>query len=293
MSTGRPSTGGIDDKGMQLDLVLRDVAAETGCLMSMLLALPVVAWEKATPAEGWTVRDQVSHLTFSDNAAYLALTDRAAFTQLLAQSQPDPIAFVDRANIPGRTTGVPELLGGFVQARVQMVHSLRAVDRHTRVPWFGPPMSVLSFVTARLMETWAHGQDVRDALGAETVATDRLRHIADIGVRALPNSFRAHGRPIPAAPVRVEITGPSGELWVWGERGAKNRVTGSALDFCLVVTQRRHPGDTDVSTEGAVAAEWISIAQAFAGPPGAGRGAGQFSGRPAEPAAALGDERHD
>lgn len=276
MNTGNPSIGGIGDKGVQLELVLRDVAAETGCMMSLLLPLPVVAWEKATPAEGWTVRDQVSHLTFSDNAAYLALTDRAAFNRLLAEAQPDPVAFVDRANIPGQGIGVPQLLGGFVQTRVQMVQALRSVVPQTRVPWFGPPMSVLSFVAARLMETWAHGQDIRDALDADMVATDRLRHIVDLGVRTLPNSFRAHGRPIPAAPVRVEVTGPTGELWVWGDEGAANRVTGSALDFCLVITQRRHPQDTDVITSGPVAAEWIAIAQAFAGPPGPGRRAGQF-----------------
>ena len=74
MSTGRPSIGGVDDKSVRLELLLRDVAAETGCLMSLLLPLPVVAWEEATLAEGWTVRDQVSHLTFSDNAAYLLTT---------------------------------------------------------------------------------------------------------------------------------------------------------------------------------------------------------------------------
>lgn len=277
MSEGNTNGRGDADGGVQLELLLRDLAEETGSLMSLLLPLPVAAWEKETPAEGWTVRDQVSHLTFSDNAAFLVLTDRAAFNRLLAEAQPDPVAFVDRANIPGRDLSVPQLLGGFVQARVQMMQALRSVNPRTRLPWFGPPMSVLSFVTARLMETWAHGQDIRDALGADMVATDRLKHIAHLGVRALPNSFRAHGKPAATAPVRVEVTGPAGELWVWGDEGAANRVTGSALDFCLVVTQRRHPQDTDVITSGPVAAEWISIAQAFAGPPGCGRRAGQFS----------------
>ncbi len=121
------------------------------------------------------------------------------------------------------------------------------------------------------METWAHGQDVADALGVTREPTARLRHVAHLGVRALPYSYTVWGREVPAAPVRVELTAPDGGLWTWGPEGAADRVTGPALDFCLLVTQRRHRADTAVAATGAVAQEWLEIAQAFAGPPGPGR----------------------
>src|SRR5581483_1899213 len=123
---------------------------------------------------------------------------------------------------------------------------------------------------------WAHGQDVADALGVERRATDRLKHVAHIGVRALPFAYNVHGRDVPGDPVRVELESPSGEIWTWGPEDAANVVRGSALDFALVVTQRRHRDDTDLVVEGPVADEWMSIAQAFAGPAGPGRKPGQF-----------------
>jgi uncharacterized protein (TIGR03084 family) len=138
-------------------------------------------------------------------------------------------------------------------------------------------MSLASFATARLMETWAHGQDVADALGARREPTQRLKHIAHIGVRTRGFSYAQHGRTAPDGDVRVELDAPDASRWTWGSEDAPDRVTGPALDFCLVVTQRRHVADTALKTEGPLAEEWLSIAQAFAGSPGAGRQPGQFS----------------
>jgi uncharacterized protein (TIGR03084 family) len=140
-------------------------------------------------------------------------------------------------------------------------------------------MSAASSITARIMETWAHGQDVADALGAERAPSDRLRHVAFIGARALPNSYQARGLPVPETTVRVELEAPSGGVWAFGPEGAPDSVRGPALDFCLAVTQRRHLDDLDLELQGAVATEWMSIAQAFAGPPGPGRQPGQFAAR--------------
>ena len=145
------------------------------------------------------------------------------------------------------------------------------------MPWYGPAMGARSFITARLMETWAHGQDVVDALGAERPPTDRLRHVAHIGVGARPFSYVANGREPNPAPIRVELVGPHGDDWTWGPEDAPDRVTGPALDFCLLVTQRRHRDDVAVVAEGAAADEWLDIAQSFAGPPGEGRRPGQFA----------------
>jgi uncharacterized protein (TIGR03084 family) len=130
-------------------------------------------------------------------------------------------------------------------------------------------------VTARLMETWAHGQDVADTLGTSRQPTDRLRHVAHIGVRARDYAYHVNGLTPPDEAFRVELTGPSGDTWVWGPEQAVQRVTGPSLDFCLLVTQRRHRDDLTVTAEGSEAEHWLTIAQAFAGPPGAGRSAGE------------------
>ncbi|MCX0270363.1 TIGR03084 family metal-binding protein, partial [Nocardia zapadnayensis] len=145
------------------------------------------------------------------------------------------------------------------------------VPADAKVPWFGPPMRPGSMATARLMETWAHGQDVADALGVSREPTDRLRSVAHIGVRTRDFAYTVRELPVPATEFRVELRAPSGELWSWGPVEAPERVTGPALDFCLLVTQRRHPDDLALRTTGAEAARWLTIAQAFAGPPGSGR----------------------
>ncbi len=128
-------------------------------------------------------------------------------------------------------------------------------------------MGAKSFLTARLMECWAHGQDVADALGVERAATDRLRHVARLGVITRGWSYVNRGLEPPADEVRVELIGPSGARWRFGPDDATGVVTGPALDFCLVVTQRRHPDDTALQVTGDVARDWLERAQAFAGPP--------------------------
>jgi len=146
-----------------------------------------------------------------------------------------------------------------------------ALDAGTTLPWYGPPMSAASSVTARLMETWAHGQDVVDAVGAIREPTSRLRNVAHLGVATYGWSHRVHGQEPPTTPVRVELTAPDGAQWTWGPADAADRVTGSALNFCLLVTQRRHRADLALVANGPVADRWLDVAQAFAGPPGSGR----------------------
>jgi uncharacterized protein (TIGR03084 family) len=228
----------------------------------------------ATPAPGWTIRDQISHLWFFDQRALLALIDPDAFRLDAAQVLK---VGADAANEQGRALAAGELLDRWRSDRRRLVDHARTVDPKLRVPWYGPDMGARSFITARLMETWAHGQDCVDALHVHREPTDRLRHIAHIGVGARPFSYIANGRLPNEAPVRVELVGPSGDTWTWGPADAADRVTGPALDFCLLVIQRRHRDDVAVVAEGAAADEWLDIAQSFAGPPGAGRQPGQFA----------------
>jgi uncharacterized protein (TIGR03084 family) len=259
-----------------LAALAEDVAAETAALRAILDPLPDASWLLPTPAPGWTIADQVGHLAYFDEVAVTSATDSDAFADYLATLNaaggvdPDVIASRLRRLAPA------SLRDWFASARAHLLTAFADLDPAARVPWFGPPMSVASSLTARLMETWAHGQDIADTVGVQREPTHRLRHVAHIGVGARAFSYVAHGLPVPADPVRVELVAPSGEQWTWGPADAPDRVTGPALDFCLLVTQRRHRSDTAVTASGAVAEQWLTIAQAFAGPPGAGRAPGQF-----------------
>ena len=257
-----------------MDAICDDLADEHDNLDSVVAGLSEAQWSVSTPAAGWAVRDQISHLWFFDQRAAMALRDPDAFA---ADMKWLMAAGGTAASVtPGREMSGVELLAAWRRDRADLLDLARATDPTVRVLWYGPAMAARSFVTARLMETWAHGQDVADALGVRRTATARLKHVAHIGVRARPFSYMINALPMPAEPVYVALTGPDGSLWEWGEPAA-DRVTGDALDFCLVVTQRRHRDDTRLVVEGAGAVEWIGIAQAFAGEPGGGRVAGQFT----------------
>jgi uncharacterized protein (TIGR03084 family) len=262
-----------------LPALLADLAAETADLRLIVDPLAEPDWRLPTPAPGWTIADQVSHLVHFDEVAVTAATDADAFAALLGSVNADGGVSPDRIAAQYRDRTGAQLLGWFSRRRGELLQVFAGLDPAARVPWFGPPMSVASSVTARLMETWAHGQDIADTVGVQRAPTHRLRHVAHIGVGARAFSYAAHRLPMPAEPVLVELVAPSGELWTWGPADAANRVTGPALDFCLLVTQRRHRADTAVLAQGPAADQWLTIAQAFAGPPGSGRRPGQFAAR--------------
>jgi uncharacterized protein (TIGR03084 family) len=253
------------------------LAAEGDDLDGMVAALDDAGWRTPTPAPGWTVAHQIAHLAWTDEIAILAIIDAVRFAAEVRLALADPTGAVDTAAAEGATQPPAELLHRWRQGRARLIEAVRGVPDGTKLPWFGPPMSAASMATARLMETWAHGQDVADALGIARVPTDRLRHVAHIGVRTIGFAFTVRGRPAPAEPFRVELTGPGGEHWTWGPDDQVNVITGPALDFCLLVTQRRHPDDLRLTVVGERALEWVPIAQAFAGLPGDGRQAGQFA----------------
>ena len=260
--------------------LLTDLSAETKAVRDLVVRLDDAGWDVATPSAGWAIRDQISHLAYFDEAAARAAADPGRFRAEAAALMragprfPDEIAHRYRHLPPG------DLLAWFDGARGRYIATLLRADPAARLPWYGPDMSAASSVTARLMETWAHGQDVADALGVRRAPTGRLRHVAYLGVHTFGFSFRLHGRPVPDPAVRVELAAPGGTTWAWGPAGARDRVAGPTLDFCLVVTQRRHLADTALEVRGPVATEWMSIAQAFAGAPGRGRSPGQFTDGP-------------
>lgn len=257
-------TGSSDVVGALCD----DLLAERRELLDAL-SPSTVAWDEPTPAPGWAVIDQITHLAHFDDMAQLAIVDPAAFSS--ARAGVDVAAMVEAVRVRHHDLDGARAWTWLDTSGRSLVDAARLAPPTSRVPWYGPAMSLASAVSARLMETWAHGQDIADALGWHREPSARLHAIAHLAVRAFPNSFVTHGLDVPDRPVAVRLGAPDGSVWQFGPADADDTIEGTALDFCLVATQRRHRDDTSLVARGSVADTWLDIAQAFAGPPGAGR----------------------
>ncbi|MGN6783368.1 MAG: TIGR03084 family metal-binding protein [Marmoricola sp.] len=258
-----------------LDALLADLAAEGSDLDALVAPLDGAGWRSPTPAEGWDVATQIAHLAWTDEAAIAASRaasgEPAEWSAVVTTAMEDVGGFVDTVAYAGAQAAPVDLLDRWRTGRRNLEGALRSVPSGARLPWFGPPMSTVSMATARLMETWAHGLDVADALGVVREPTARIRHVAHIGVRTRDFAFVNNGLEPPAEEFRVDLTGPDGDTWSWGPEGAAQSVRGPAYDFCVLVTQRRHRDDLALRATGPDAERWLTIAQAFAGPAGGGR----------------------
>jgi uncharacterized protein (TIGR03084 family) len=259
---------GVADRAKLLGDLLADLRAEGETLDAVVADLEDTAWLTPTPAEGWTVATQIAHLDWTNAQALRALADPEGFTATVEQVRGRLDRLVDdEARV--RASAAPEqVLDGWRRSREALSRALTGHPDGVKIPWFGPPMSATSLATARIMETWAHGLDVTDALGLAPSVSPRLRHVADLGVRTRDFAFAQHGLRGPAGPIRVELAAPDASAWAWGPEDAAQRVTGPALDFCLRVTRRRHRADLALQATGPDADRWLDVAQAFAGPAG-------------------------
>lgn len=256
---------------MDVSGILADLLAEQAALDDVMVTLSDEQWSTPTPSPRWTVTDQIAHLTYFDGAAALAIEDADAFAAereaLLARAVAGGDLEIDELTLGTYRAMTPaDLLAAWRANRARLATAGEKLTNSSRVPWYGPAMSGRSFLTARLMECWAHGQDIVDAVGASRPATDRLRHIAQLGYITRGWSYMNRGETPPEGTVQVVLTGPGGDVWTFGHDGADDVVRGPALDFCLVVTQRRHLDDTEL-TCGQLGRDWLLRAQAFAGGP--------------------------
>jgi uncharacterized protein (TIGR03084 family) len=253
------------------DALRDDLADQVAALAAVVDPLASQDLLTPTPAEGWDIADQLGHLAAFDEHGTTAMVDPDRFRADLAHALDtgtDPVA---AATARGRDLGPGGCRDWWHTASATLARAAAGLEPRQRLPWYGPDMGAMSFLTARLMETWAHGQDVRDALGLEPEASRRLRHVADIGVRARPFSYAIRAMEVPSTPIRVALVAPDGQEWAWGDEAAADVVSGPAIDFCLLVTQRRHRDDLSLLVSGPAAEEWLGIAQAFAGGPTDGR----------------------
>lgn len=277
-----------------IEKLIEDLRTEQEAVDALLAQVDESAWATDTPAEGWKVQDQVAHLTYFDAAVTESITDPAAFTAKLPARAEDA-DYVNTVAKPLVALPPSELWECWKSGREAMYTAFRNADPKARYPWYGPPMSIASACTARIMETWAHGQDIADGLGVRRPASSNVAHVVFIGYKARPFAYANRGMDLPDADVRLELTMPDGSDLVLGESGRSNPaaagmgsmgasgvgehlnvIRGSALDTALLVTQRRHRDDTSLVARGPLAEEFLDVAQAFAGPPGGGREPGQF-----------------
>ncbi len=254
-----------------LEQVLADLSSEGDALEALVAPLDEAGWRTPVPAEGWDIATTIVHLAWTDECAVAAGTDKEAWDALVLRAIGDPNGFVDAEALAGAQATGAEILARWRAGRPALVTMLRTYPEGQKLPWFGPPMSPTSMGTARFMETWAHALDVYDALGVSYEPTDRIRHVAHLGVRTRNFSFGVHELEPPAEEFRIDLVAPSGEVWSYGPEDAAQTLTGSAYDFCLLVTQRRNRADLDLVATGTDVDRWLDIAQAFAGPSGTGR----------------------
>ncbi|MGE0681651.1 MAG: TIGR03084 family metal-binding protein [Candidatus Binatia bacterium] len=247
-----------------------DFREESDALFALLDSLDEQDWEKQTQFKKWTINDVVAHLHFGDYAANLSLQDSAAFkdfTRSFAAASKRGVGHLasTHAWLEGAKNRV--LLQRWQDFAQAMADRFAIADPKQRVPWFGPAMSVRSSITARLMETWAHGQAVYDVLGKARSNTDRIKNIVVLGINTFGWTFTNRGLAVPTDIPYVRLTAPSETLWEWNQPNQENLIEGSAVEFCQVVTQVRNIADTTLRVVGETATFWMSLAQCFAGSP--------------------------
>ncbi|MFJ5228492.1 TIGR03084 family metal-binding protein [Kitasatospora sp. NPDC088391] len=247
-----------------------DLATEGAELAALVAGLPPGRWSAPTPSPGWTVRHQVAHLSMVARLVALAVRDPAAFERATAPVRSDFEAGMTALLDEELALPEGELTDRWARNRAAAEQALAAVPRPEPVPWLAGPLPASVLAAAGLMELFAHGHDVRDALGLPHEHTDRIGHVAFLGTRTRDLAHHLRGLEPPAEPFRYELTAPSGVRWDFGPADAEQRVTGPAVDFCLLVTRRRHRADLALTATGAAADRWLDIAQTYMGPPGPG-----------------------
>jgi uncharacterized protein (TIGR03084 family) len=238
--------------------VLGDLTREQTDLYQLLVSLTEDDWRRVTSAAGWDVRDQVSHLADTEEIARDTATDGPrAVSAEVARHGGETQAMLDAGVDRGRSMTPAEALDWWWTAAAYNRETLASLDSSVRVPW-GLGMGWRAFVTARLMEHWAHGLDIRIAVNRPGTDTARLRHVAWLGVSAIPYAFSVAGVEPPSGhTLRVEVVAPHDvaastgaadgaheQVWTFGPEDATDRISGPAGEWCRRVVQRATRAET-------------------------------------------------
>lgn len=256
--------------------VIAALTAEGDQVDGWLAGLDAADWARETPAVGWTIAHQIAHLSFIFKLAGTAASDPELFAAMTAAASEDFQGAVNAALNLYLPAEPEELFARWKAERTDAIKALDALPRNQIVPWLVRPLPAFVLASAGIMELFGHGQDIADTLEVQPVRTDGLQHLVTFAVLTWDFGYQARGLSTPDTQFRFEITGPSGARWEYGPADATERISGPAVDFCQLVTRRRHHADLDVVATGEEATRWLSIAQAYRGPAGDGRAPGQF-----------------
>ncbi len=246
-----------------------DFLDESAALFALLAPLAETDFDTPTQFKGWTINNILRHLHVWNIAADLSLRDETAFGAFISAM----MAGVRGGKLPEFEAAYLNDLSGhdlknaWIKRATQIAGAFAAADPKLRVKWVGPEMSALSSITARLMETWAHAQAIYDVLGVERLDTDRIANIVRLGVNTWGFTWKNRRMEPPGPMPFLRLQAPSGVIWQYGEESESGMITGTATEFCQVVTQCRNIVDTVLEVNGEVAHQWMAVAQCFAGPP--------------------------
>lgn len=246
-----------------------DFKTESDALYALMREMDEAAFDAPTQFKGWTLNNVLEHLHMWNWAANESYVDEHNFAAWLSEAMTAIGQSSMRAYEADWNGGVKgrDLLEKWYGFYTDMAARFVEIDPKKRLKWAGPDMSARSSISARLMETWAHGQEVFDQLGAVRDNKDTIRSIAVLGTNTFGWTYATRGETPPGPMPFVKLTAPSGDVWEFGAASDDERIEGAAVDFCQVVTQVRNIADTHLTVTGAVATDWMSKAQCFAGAP--------------------------
>ena len=250
-----------------MDQICDDIAAETRALSTVVEDLTEDQWRAPTVAEGWDSHETILHLGATDWICYLTLVNPKLFVDIRTQLSKGETSVHKAVGPHVRGLQGRELWEWFLTGRSEMLRALGDTDPKARITWLGPDIGARALATSRLLETWTHSHDLADSFGIQYPRTNRLRHIAHIGVVTREFSYVNQGLTPPKEPVRVELVSPNGDQWSWGPDDATNKVSANAYEFCKVITRRIPVAESAVETHGVLAQKWMEIAQPWIEPP--------------------------
>lgn len=260
----------FENKEPSHDDFIEDWVEEYQSLRKTVEVLSESELDYPTSSKPWSIRHQIGHLLWTDQMLLAAIEDAGEFGRQRERLAANITVAINESAYAADSYTLAQLLQQWSDCLRQSVSLVGRRDLGEKIPWFGPPMRLRTAVSARIMELFAHGQDIRDALGISPLETDRLWYVGDLAVRTRRFSFHINDVSYLDDDVRVVLEFQNG-LWTWGPDDAENVVRGPAVDFALLACQRRNRKDLRITAEGTVADQWLSIIQAFAGPPGPGR----------------------
>ena len=252
--------------------ILSDLVAEQQALDQFLQGIHERDWKRKTPAPGWTILDTISHLAHTEISAANAIAGGRAFTDHAIPNDIDE--WTARGVRQGQGKRYQEIIEWWRNGRASVVDALSKMDSRDRIPWVVTTMSAKTFATLRLMETWAHGLDIKATMADKIrtpeegeddplADTPRLRHIAWLAHRMLPYAFSEAGEVFPDKGIRVELMGPQYARWLYGPEDAENVIKGLASEWCRVAVQRMNAANTSLRAFGPGAETALRVVRAY------------------------------